>query len=559
MAIANGYSCLSEVEHYAVNGYPGDPSFGLAPSDRPAFDHTYLVHLGDDLEKRSYAAAVTKVAEYLYLNVASPVGEFFDAARKLERFAGVGCSPFNPVRTFGSDPVRSPSQRDHLAGGRGIEPLRRIRMAQRRRILPGAAVDAYLEAEFPELEELANQGTEVVRRNGPDRRNSRSTRRGCSTCWILRALRDVLVSAIEQQLGGNGAHVFRKWIKLASTRGLCEKRAFLRELDRSLGPHRRPGDDTTAPLSELEHSLAAASAELAVRAVESIRDVLVRLTSNPQARIAGAQQAAQWLCDRLRQFERATSTEWTRIEERLTALEKSLPEKVTAGGNGFWGRKKSRGETWSDYCHLRSHIIVVESVARFVRRVNTHLSDYREQLKNTQFSLSRVASHFGSQKEWLDAIASSHSDESETRSLSQSIGRLIETHMPEMVDQLDHALGGELIQLESSPSADAKEPPNVHRFARALRAKSWAVLSGALRELDLPNRMFSADARLRGQHQRIPARRRSPVAEERRRETAPGRGSSHDRRRDRTKRTAALRRRAVLPRAGRRERAGPLL
>jgi hypothetical protein len=63
-----------------------------------------------------------------------------------------------------------------------------------------------------------------------------------------------------------------------------------------------------------------------------------------------------------------------------------------------------------------------------------------------------------------------------------------------MVAQLDQALGGELIRLESSPSADAKEPPNVHRFARALRAKSWAVLSGALRELDLPNRMFASDA-----------------------------------------------------------------
>lgn len=229
-------------------------------------------------------------------------------------------------------------------------------------------------------------------------------------------------------------------------------------------------------------------------AVESIREVLVRLTSHPQARIAGAQKAAQWLCDRLRQFERATSTEWTQIEERLAALERFLPEKVTAGGTGFWGRKSKRGETWCDYCQLRANMVVVESIARFIRRVNTHLSDYREQLKNAQFSLSRVASQFGSQQEWAGAIAGSQAGESEKRSLSQSIGRLIESHMPEMVAQLDEALGGELIRLESSLTAEEKEQPNVHRFARALRARSWAILSQALRELDLPSRMFSEDA-----------------------------------------------------------------
>ncbi len=492
LAIANGYSCLSEVEHYTLTGYPGDPSCGLAPSDRPAFDHTYLVHLGDDLEKRSHAAAVAKVAEYLYLNVASPVGEFFDAARQETVLPDLASRRHTPVRTFGL--IQFDPHHNEITS-LAVEELSRCVVSEwlgGDKFFQEQTVDAYLEAEFPELQELSEK--ERKRRKKKRFESSAGAEHKTGLQYLLdrEALHDVLVSAIEQQLGGKGAHVFRKWIQLASTRGLGDKRAFLRELDRSLGPRRRPGDDTTAPLSELEHSLAAASADLAVMAVESIRDVLMRLTSNPQARVAGAQQAAQWLCDRLRQFERATSTEWTRIEERLTALEKSLPEKVTARGNGFWGRK-NRGETWSDYCYLRSHIIVVESVARFVRRVNTHLSDYREQLKNTQFSLSRVASQFGSQRVWLDAIASSHADDSETRSLSQSIGRLIESHMSEMVEQLDGALGDELIRLESS-SADAKEPPNVHRFARGLRAKSWAVLSGALRELDLPNRMFSADA-----------------------------------------------------------------
>ena len=328
---------------------------------------------------------------------------------------------------------------------------------------------------------------------GRNRRERPGTEHKTGLQYLLEpdALHRVLTSAVEQQLGGGGPRVFQNWICQGLKRGLGEKRAFLKDLSRSLAPRRNVGEATDEPLTELEQSLADASANLAVMAVESIREVLVRLVSNPDARIVGAQKAAQWLCDRLRQFERATTTEWTRISDRLTVLEKLLPDRVNAGG-GLWGRKRKRGETWTDYCQLRGHIVVIESIARFVRRVNTHLSDYREQLKNAQFSLSRVASQFGSQQDWLDAIEMSQSEETETRVLSQTIGNLIQSRMVELVDQLDHALGGELIRLESTSSRD-REPPNVQRTARTVRVKSWAVLTRALHELDLPSRMFTGD------------------------------------------------------------------
>jgi hypothetical protein len=191
------------------------------------------------------------------------------------------------------------------------------------------------------------------------------------------------------------------------------------------------------------------------------------------------------------QFERATSAEWTRVEERITSLEASLPEKVNKRGTGFWHGKSKRADTWFDYCQLRAHMIVLESIARFIRRVNTHLSSYREQLNKAQFSLSRVANHFSSEQRWLDTVTQSRSELPEKKSLAHTIGRLIESRMPDLVSKMDQGLGDELIRLESSKPPEEEEQLNAQRFARALRAKSWAVLAEALGELDLANRLFA--------------------------------------------------------------------
>lgn len=495
LAIANTYACLSELNHHATNGYPGDPSCGLAPSDRLPFDHTYLVHLGNDLNAPAYGAAVSEVAEYVYLNAASPAGRFFDAFRS----SGNSPESASPValflRTFGLiqfDPHHN------AITSLAVEELSRCVVTHWQggdKFFAEQTVEEYLEAEFPELARGAEKTKRKRGRKSRKASRKADTKSGLQYLLEPDVLRSVLSSAMEEQLGGKEADIFRNWIKLAAARKLAEKRAFLKELDRSLGPHRRPGESTDAPLSDLEQSLADSSAKLAVLAVESIRDVLMRLTSNPDARIAGAQQVAQWMCDRLRQFERATSTEWTRIEERLTALETSLPEKVTRGGGGFWKRKSRRGDSWIDYCQLRAHLIILESVARFVRRVNTHLSNYREQLKNAQFSLSRVASQFDSEQAWSAALTKSRSEGPEKRSLAQSIGTLIDSQMPSLITKLDQGLGDELIQLDSSRKPEETEQLNAQRFARTLRAKSWGVLAEALRELDLASRMFAEDTK----------------------------------------------------------------
>jgi hypothetical protein len=105
LAVANAYSFLTELHHYSDchQAYPGAatcdlPAFG--PQD-PPFTHTYVVHLGEDLEQKDFQAAADKLAKYLYSNTVTRAAAFFDKCRAAP-VDGLPLGGGGPtVRTFG--------------------------------------------------------------------------------------------------------------------------------------------------------------------------------------------------------------------------------------------------------------------------------------------------------------------------------------------------------------------------------------------------------------------------------------------------------------------------
>ena len=83
ITVANTYCCLSELYHYShMGGYPGDPSCDLpAFDDCPTFDNTYLINMGSDPLADEYTAMADVLAEYLFLDAATPCGQYFNACR----------------------------------------------------------------------------------------------------------------------------------------------------------------------------------------------------------------------------------------------------------------------------------------------------------------------------------------------------------------------------------------------------------------------------------------------------------------------------------------------
>ena len=105
LAIVNAFSTLSELNHYSRLGsiYPGDRASRVPPrrEDNVAFRDTYLVHLGDELNEAQLDDAAKEVAEYIYLDAATPASPFFRACRDAEPRNADTRNAEIRVRTFG--------------------------------------------------------------------------------------------------------------------------------------------------------------------------------------------------------------------------------------------------------------------------------------------------------------------------------------------------------------------------------------------------------------------------------------------------------------------------
>ena len=95
LARVNAFSWLTEYQHFQglENPYPGDVSCGLPAhaAGVAAFDHTYLIQLGENLDSVEFEQATQGVADYIRFNTLSPASAFFDACRaSVSRGFGTG-------------------------------------------------------------------------------------------------------------------------------------------------------------------------------------------------------------------------------------------------------------------------------------------------------------------------------------------------------------------------------------------------------------------------------------------------------------------------------------
>jgi serine/threonine protein kinase len=107
LARVNAFSWLSEFNHFQAigNSYPGDASCGL-PAHQPgvsAFDDTYLLHLGENLDATEFEQATQAIAEYLRLDTLTAAGTFFEVCRKsaLEKDTAAESLPSPKLRSLG--------------------------------------------------------------------------------------------------------------------------------------------------------------------------------------------------------------------------------------------------------------------------------------------------------------------------------------------------------------------------------------------------------------------------------------------------------------------------
>jgi hypothetical protein len=158
VATANTYAFLKELNHYSdpATVFQGVgafvPELSLAT---PPFNDAYLVHLGEELNQQQFSDATDMLANYLYLNLATPAANVFDKLRHEGGTIVPAEQPF--LRTFG---LKALSKLD------GTAPSVQQWLAEANPRFADCARSRRLLVTMPESDPLPELLHEIERQNG---------------------------------------------------------------------------------------------------------------------------------------------------------------------------------------------------------------------------------------------------------------------------------------------------------------------------------------------------------------------------------------------------------
>jgi serine/threonine protein kinase len=279
LARVNAYSWLSEFNHFEQpeNAYPGDASCGLPahPPGIPAFDQTYLLHLGENLDGAEFEQATKTVAEYLHLDALSVAGTFFDVCRD---------TPLN------GQPA---SQQTSATNLRSFGLVRRTAASNEFCDNFAGAITRHVLASWV--------GDERKRRPG-DVATPRVT--GDSDCLqVIRRLQLDTIGVVanvralvEFQLGAQPTSFLSGWLKELGT-AAADHAAQLQAIDQMFSARYEGAVD--GELSMLGKPASVIVQPLTEKLRGELRRWITRRVDDPSQRVTGARAAVQWVSQHL--------------------------------------------------------------------------------------------------------------------------------------------------------------------------------------------------------------------------------------------------------------------
>ena len=325
IAVANTYAFLSELQHYTTFGYPGDESCGLPPFDvgDAAFKRTYFVDLGTDICENDYDASISSIAEYLLYNSISRCAPFFDACRNADE--SDECS----MRTLG---VRSTE-----LGYRG-------EAAEAGTVLTLMLLEEWLESSGFDAMQFVDRVC-----------NQTSLTHDALVTKVDEALRDRHGNDVEHKI----AQEFSDVVSQGATDQTVNWRLASATLDLLQG--REPESTTEQSESSDSDTIEDWVAKTAHECGSVLNEAIAKLIDLPDARVGGAHEAHDAMCNRVRslvdqlqQEMDANASQQTMTAETLDQLQKRPKdvEKVPA--------------LLATYAQLRLHSVVLASTRRLL-------------------------------------------------------------------------------------------------------------------------------------------------------------------------------------------------
>ncbi|MBC8872124.1 MAG: protein kinase [Planctomycetes bacterium] len=387
LALANTYALLMELKHLTHVGghYAGDDAFHLVSSyQRDAtFQHTYLVHLGDELNDVQYESAVGVLADYLYLNSVTPACAFFDSSR--EDSAKDDPPASATMRTFAVGRAR---QRDDGPPDAELAALCRSVLD---RWLGGRADDCDSEeADTDELDAASDSPCDKEESLDPNipgivaqQASSLNLKLATLVEHAIEIVQsefgcdvDVYLGQVITGIGPNGQRAGHN----ASTQDVAQEPFGVidRLMERpNIGHLRIPKADGLCGI------LTRQLAKLLAAKTTAVREWLAGLLDLPDMRVDGAWRAAICFATQVGKLESTASQVVQRLSDEIAELTNSTPECQADKQLLHYGR-------------LRAYEMAHRCVRDGVRAMRMELAAIADDLRKLRDGLSQVAAKFDS-------------------------------------------------------------------------------------------------------------------------------------------------------------------
>jgi serine/threonine protein kinase len=326
MARVNACATLREVGHLARPGvsYPGDPDAGLNPlaAGEGLFEETYLVRLGDDLDRDEADTAADRVGDYLAFDASPWGGTMLDRLRAETRSAAGEPAA---VRTFGLSRL----------GPAGADPA------------DPAANRLCLRLITAWLSDDGNAEAVAVRLEAERRVGELGLEEGSLAGAVQAALAAVTAGRPEALI----AQLLAKSTEPAG--GLAP--SALTAIDAAFAPDPAAAPAAGTPLALALHR---AMEDHGARLGGGLVGWLLRLVDTPGKRFKAAEHSAAFVQRRIAALQRAARARLERVSAQRLELRQQLAARLSSPANGVLRRARPapRPRPTADlipYCQLR--------------------------------------------------------------------------------------------------------------------------------------------------------------------------------------------------------------
>ncbi len=451
LAVANSYACLSELQHYATYGYPGDDSCGLPEYDSgdPAFQHAYFVNLGSMLDEDSYEKATRGVAEYLFHNAISRCQPFFDNARQVDE------SDADSFRTLGVS-----STDFDFEGASSLSSMD----------LSMSVLEGWLSAERFD----AQQFVDVI----VDKLDLTAER-------LFRTVTERIVGERGVDFDDQLAELFVQAVAEKKGSANQDWQAAVEVLDEAIG--RRTAAEDPPPKS-LQGLLRALVEECSHQRSERLIHAVFNLVNVPNVRVGGARVAFDGTIGRLRETFDGVRVELTNIAEQQVQLRELLSTQQSES------RKSEVFQlNLAKFAKLRVHQTVITSVKDIIGTLGAQLSATLPEMVNLKRDIETLQSGLRTRRGAAEKLHSEHADanrnhrETDEKSLRSIMEAKLREHLPQLTTRANEQLERNFFAQSNGLLGVLKDPsPSVRRrLLPEILSSSQAGVCHLMRTLDI--------------------------------------------------------------------------